>query len=435
MIRILIIDDNVSICEILNEALSEKGYKVDVCSSVETALNLINASRYDIIISDLKMDKLSGIDLLKYIKINYRDIEVIIITAFGDVETAVEAMRFGAYDFILKPFKIEEIEKKIENIAKQIKLSRNNEYLAEELAGMLDFTQIIGESPKILQTLNNIEKVAKTNTSVLLYGETGTGKELAARAIHNKSARKDNAFVKINCAALPDELIEAELFGHVKGAFTSAYKDRIGRFELADKGTLFIDEISELNLSAQLKLLRVIQEKEFERIGSSDTIKTDTRLIFATNKNLEELVKKKFFRSDLFYRINIFPIVIPPLRDRKEDIPALIQRFILKHSTQNNKKNIIIGNDVVELLREYEWPGNIRELENIIERMIVISGTDGKITINDAPYEIRKAAAGIALQNDKDFSYEKFGSLPEMVGAIEESIIRTYLLKNKNNSV
>jgi len=332
MIRLLVVDDNASICEILSEAFNEKGYKTDICESGDKAVELLRKNAYDILITDLKMSGISGIDLLKYVKLNYPFTEVIIITAYGTIDAAVEAMRAGAFDFIVKPFQINEIEKKIENIARQIRLSLNNEYLQAEIEGIFDYKQIIGNSRGIKRALADIAKVAPVNSTVLIYGETGTGKELIARYIHYNSQRKNNAFIKVNCAALPSELLESELFGHEKGAFTSAYKDRIGRFELADKGTLFIDEISEIPLATQIKLLRVIQEREFERVGSSETIKTDVRIISSTNRNLEEMVKENTFRQDLYYRLNVFPIFAPPLRERKDDIPQLSDYFIKKYS-------------------------------------------------------------------------------------------------------
>ncbi|HON55778.1 MAG TPA: sigma-54 dependent transcriptional regulator, partial [bacterium] len=276
MFRILVIDDNQSICEILAETLNDKGHKVDTTLSSVAALELLKQNNYDIVITDLKMDNVSGIDILKFIRENNLDIEVIIITAFGTIETAIEAIRLGAADFILKPFEIQDIEKKIDNIINHLKLKLDNQYLTDELREIYGH-KIIGKSKAILKVLDDIKKVAAVNSNVLILGETGTGKELIARAIHYSSARKNNAFVKVNCAALPFELLESELFGHEKGAFTSAYNRRLGRFEIADKGTLFIDEVSEIPLPVQVKLLRVLQEREFERLGSSETIKTDER--------------------------------------------------------------------------------------------------------------------------------------------------------------
>ncbi|HPG30702.1 MAG TPA: sigma-54 dependent transcriptional regulator [bacterium] len=435
MITILIVDDNKSICEILTETFTEKGYKTESAESGERAVELLKSRNFDIIITDLKMRGISGLDILKYVKLNYPDIEVMIITAFGTIDAAVEAMRCGAYDFILKPFKIDEIEKKIDNIVKQIKLTLNNEYLSKEIENIFDYKQMIGHSKGINKVLSDIEKVAVVNSTVLIYGETGTGKELAARYIHNRSPRKNNSFIKLNCGALPSELLESELFGHVKGAFTSAYKDRTGRFELADKGTLFIDEISEIPLMTQMKLLRVLQEREFERVGSSETIKTDARIIAATNRNLEEMVAQNLFRQDLFYRLNVFPITIPPLRERKDDIPELINYFIKKYVNLTGKKIKKIDNQVVEILTDYDWPGNIRELENIIERMIVVCGNDSVIDVKSTPVEIKKKSFSVSINSDNLDAPLSLKSLklPELVSDLETRIIREQLKKNNNN--
>ncbi|MBP7653024.1 sigma-54-dependent Fis family transcriptional regulator [Candidatus Dependentiae bacterium] len=433
MIRILVVDDNKSICEILTETFTDKGYKTESADSGEHAVEFLKSGDFDIVVTDLKMSGVSGLDLLKYIKLNYPDIEVIIITAFGTIDSAVEAMRCGAYDFILKPFKIDEIEKKIENIVKQIKLTLNNEYLTKEIENIFDYKHIIGHSKGIKKVLTDIEKVSGVNSTVLISGETGTGKELVARYIHYNSQRKNNTFIKVNCAALPTELIESELFGHIKGAFTSAYKDRAGRFELADKGTLFIDEISEIPLVTQMKLLRVLQEREFERVGSSETIKTDTRIITSTNRNLEDMVKQNMFRQDLFYRLNVFPITVPPLRERKDDIPELIRYFINKYVNLTGKKINKIENQVIDILTDYDWPGNIRELENIIERMIVISGSDGIINVKNIPSEIKKKSVNINLVNFNTTISLKTLKLPELISEIEIKLIQEQLKKFNNN--
>jgi len=432
MIRILVVDDNASIREILSEAFNDRGYKTDNVDNGASAIEFLKKNAYDIVITDLKMSGIGGLELLKYIKLNYPYIETIIITAYGTIDAAVESMRSGAYDFIVKPFQINEIEKKIDNIARQIRLYLNNEYLQREIEGIFGYKQIVGNSRCIKRALADIAKVAPVNSTVLICGETGTGKELIARYIHYNSPRKNNAFVKVNCAALPSELLESELFGHEKGAFTSAYKDRIGRFELADKGTIFIDEISEIPYSTQIKLLRVIQEREFERVGSSDTIRSDVRIISSTNRNLEEMVNQNKFRRDLYYRLNVFPIFAPPLRERKEDIPQLVDFFIEKYANSTNKKIHKIETPVIDALTKYNWPGNVRELENIIERMIVISDC-GIIKLAHLPQEIKTADFALNLKMNTIPNETNGMKLPEFLANIEKKIVEDNLKANNFN--
>ncbi len=432
MFEILVIDDNPSICEILQEALTDKGYKLDTAINALAGIDFLKKKEYHIVITDLKMEGASGIDILKLAKQINSEIEVIIITAYGTIDSAIEAMRCGAVDFILKPFQIEEMENKIENIVSRLKLKLNNTYLLDELREIYG-QKIIGNSKPVRKMLEDIKRVASVNSNVLILGETGTGKELVARAVHYSSARKDNAFVKVNCAALPFDLLESELFGHEKGAFTSAYNRRIGRFELADKGTLFIDEVSEIPLATQVKLLRVLQEREFERLGSSETLKSDVRIISATNKNLESLVETGKFRKDLFYRLNVFPVFAPPLRERREDIPELVHYFVDKYSKLTGKQINKIENDVFNILNDYDWPGNIRELENIIERMIVVSDEDCIIKAACIPQEIRRQQFTVNLSAFNTEINAKAAKLPELLANIEMNIISEHFRKNKFN--
>jgi len=374
--RILIVDDEPMVREFLKEALDRKQFNVQLASGGHEALNLSKKNKYDLILSDLLLPDISGLEILKEIKKEKNGPGMIMITGHGSVKTAVEAIKIGAFDYIAKPISSDALELVVERFFDYQKLIEENMYLRSESNRDYDFTKIVGESPKMLDVFGAVKAVAQSKASVLIQGESGTGKELIARAIHYNSDRKDAPFVKTNCAALPEGLIESELFGHQKGAFTGALRNAKGRFEIADGGTLLLDEISEMNPSLQAKLLRVLQEEEFERVGSSETVQIDVRIISTTNKDLLEQIKKDYFREDLYYRLNVVPIILPSLRERKEDIPPLIQHFVEKYNAKNNKMIKGIAPDALKLLQEYDWPGNVRELENTVQRAVVISTGD-----------------------------------------------------------
>lgn len=370
---ILVTEDNVSLCRGLRMGLEKCGHSVLTVYNGEEALERIKKNDIDILISDLKMPKMDGLALLKAVKnINPR-IYVVIMTAFGEVQTAVGAMKAGAYDYITKPFSIDEIELLVKRIEDQQRLIDEREYLREEAKPKYDFQNMVGSSAKMQEIHELIGKVANTKASVLIRGETGTGKELVAVAIHSESMRRDKPLIKVACSALAETLLESELFGHEKGAFTGAIARRKGRFELADKGTLFLDEIGDVSASVQAKLLRVLQEKEFERVGGTKTIKVDVRLISSTNKDLEKAIQEGKFREDLFYRLNVVPIYLPPLRERKQDIASLAKRFLQGFRQETNKKITGFHPEAIEAMTNYDWPGNIRELENAVERAVVLS--------------------------------------------------------------
>lgn len=385
--KILVVDDDNLIKDFLKESLSRLNHQVDLASSGDEALDKIKRTEYDIILSDIRMPKMSGMELLKATRKFSPYAKIMLMTAYGTIENAVEAMKLGAFDYIQKPFSVDDIEIKIRKALDYKKLEWENRLLKSEISGKYKFENIVGKSPQMKKIFELVEVVANSRSSVLLTGESGTGKELIAKAIHYNSPRKDGPFVKINCAALPEGLMESELFGHEKGAFTGAIRLTHGRFELADEGTLLLDEISEIPLSLQAKLLRVLQEKEFERVGSGQPIQVDVRIISTTNQNLGKLIEKGKFREDLFYRLNVIPIHIPPLREKKEDIIPLAEHFLRKYNLENNRFIKGISEQVFEMFMEYFWPGNIRELENFIERAVVTA--KGKVLVpDDFPKEI-----------------------------------------------
>ncbi len=374
---ILIVDDDDLVLQSLKMVLREAGYKVKTANSAIVALDVLKKVRVDLVITDLKMPKMPGLVFLEKVKQEYPDIPVIMITAYATVETAVEAMKKGAFDYIMKPFSADEIELLVKRAIESVQLKRENEQLKEVLRQEIqDEFVIIGEDPKMKELLNLVRKIARTQASVLIQGETGTGKELIARAICFYSDRRDKPYIRMNCAAVPETLIEAELFGYEKGAFTGAVVRRLGKFELANGGTILLDEISEMPINLQAKLLRVLQEKEIDRLGSQTPVKIDVRVIATTNRNLVEEVKKGNFREDLFFRLNVVPIYIPPLRERKQDIPLLAKYFLNKYAKQIGKKMKAISDQAIEVLMDYHWPGNVRELENCIHRAVILSGSD-----------------------------------------------------------
>ena len=373
MSTILLVDDKSSMRKVLKQTLESDQIVILEAEDGEKALETIKSKHVDLVITDIKMPKLDGMTLLKMIKESDNEIVVIIMTAYGTIETAVEAMKLGAYDYITKPFSTEQVKLTVEKAIERQKLLYENKYLREKLNDQYNYKRIVGNSAPMQPVYELIEKVAPTDTAVLIRGDSGTGKELVAHAIHFNSRRKEKPFIKVNCAVLADSLLESELFGHEKGSFTGAAGKRIGRFELANGGSIFLDEIGDISPATQVKLLRVLQEKEFERVGGSESIKADVRVIAATNKNLEEAIKKGTFREDLFFRLNVVPIFVPPLRERKEDVERLASHFLTRYSLEANKKINKIEKKALELMSRYNWPGNVRELENAIQRAVVLA--------------------------------------------------------------
>lgn len=371
--RILVVDDEELQREMLGGFLRKEGFSVSLADSGESALKFARDESFEVALIDLKMPGMDGIELLSRLKEMNPEIQVIVITAHGSIETAVEAMKKGAYHYVNKPVDLEELRVNLRKALENQKILAENRFLKEQLEEKYKDLKIIGESKEIQEVLSTVSRVAKTDSTVLVRGESGTGKELVARAVHSLSERASQKFISLSCAAIPETLLESELFGYEKGAFTGATRRKEGRFELADSGTLFLDEIGDLSLETQVKLLRVVETQEFERLGGNETIKVNVRIISATNQDLEQKIKEKSFREDLYYRLNVVSIFIPPLRERKEDILPLVEHFIQKYNQKTGKKIQGITRDAKDILLSHPWPGNIRELENVIERAIVLS--------------------------------------------------------------
>ena len=373
MKRVLIVEDKESLAHMLREAVLADGFEVEVASTGTVATRwLAEGRRYVAVLTDLRLPGADGIAVLRQARESDPDCPVIVMTAFGTIENAVEAMKLGAYDFIQKPIDVDHLSLLLRRCREHRELRHENLLLKEEFQKQYRLPAIVGDSAPIVEVSHAIQRVAPTDSSVLLQGESGTGKELFARAIHQLSPRRDRPFVAINCAAIPETLIENELFGHEKGAFTGATGRQLGKFELADTGTIFLDEIGELGFNVQSKILRVLQERRFERIGGKTPIDVDVRVICATNHNLEEAVKRGLFRDDLFFRVNVFPVTIPPLRDRRKDIDALVDFFLQRFARELKRRELQITEDARAVLRSYDWPGNIRELQNCIERAAIL---------------------------------------------------------------
>ncbi len=383
-ISILIVDDEESVRDSLYNWFIEDGYRVECADNATKALSMLEADTFDIVLADIKMPGMDGLEMLKRIKSLRKDSIVIIMTAFATVDTAVQALKDGAFDYVTKPFDPDDLSHLIRNASKQISLLEENEILKEKVGSLENVEDLIGKSEAIQQVLREIESVAQSNASVIITGESGTGKELVARAIHANSPRKFFPMVSVHCGALSESLLESELFGHEKGAFTGAVYNRKGRFEMADSGTIFLDEIATISPKMQVELLRVLESKSFVRVGGNKEITSDFRVICATNRDLKTMVEKGIFREDLFYRLNVVNINVPPLRDRIEDIPLLVEYFIKKYCTSMNKPSMTIDQAALKRLEEFPFPGNIRELENMIERAIVV-GNGKKISLKDLP--------------------------------------------------
>jgi len=371
--RILVIDDESLMRDFLKEILTRMEFDVETAADGRSSIECMKKGEFDLVVTDIRMPDISGMEVLKHVKTFNPDTAVIMMTAYGTIDNAVEAMKQGAFDYITKPFSADAIEIAVKKVFAYRRLEFENRMLKKEISTAYGFENIVGKSTKMRKIFEVLESVAGSSATVFIQGSSGTGKELVARAIHYNSPRKDKPFIKTNCAALPEGLMESELFGHEKGAFTGAIKTRIGRFEAAHGGTLLLDEVSEMSSGLQAKLLRVLQEKEFERVGDHASISIDVRIIATTNRDIKEEIRKGNFRDDLYYRLNVIPIILPPLKERKKDIPLLVDHFIKKYNAEHNKDIQGISNDSVELLMRLDWPGNVRELENRIERAVIMA--------------------------------------------------------------
>jgi DNA-binding NtrC family response regulator len=414
--RILIVDDEEGLRRLLVRVLTKAGYEATAVSGGGEALRQVAGEPFDLVITDIKMPEMDGLHLLRELKAFDPSLPIIVMTAYGTVENAVQALRAGAYDYVAKPFEIDELKLTVAKALERERLLAENRYLHAELEGRYDFAGIIGNSPSMHQVFEIASSVAASNASVLITGESGTGKELLARSIHYNSARKEKPFIVLNCAALSEGVLESELFGHEKGAFTGALATRKGRFELADQGTLFIDEVGEMSLAAQVKLLRVIQEHEFERVGGNKPIKVNVRIVAATNKNLAEQVKIGRFREDLYYRLNVVNIHLPPLRERREDLEPLARHFLQRYVAETGKRISEISPRALSCLLAHDWPGNVRELQNAIERGVVLA-KGSVLTPRDLPQ---------GLQGDDQICLqlpERGGNLTDILEDLERQLI------------
>ncbi len=426
MSTILVVDDKEGARKVLRDFLGKSGYNIVEAEDEDAAIECMRNSSLDLILTDVRMkSRDGGIEVLKAAREEYPDIPVILITAYGVVRQAVEAMKEGAEDYIERPYNRDELKVKIEKALQKSHLVQENRFLRAELRLDGDFSDIIGRSRKLQDVLEVVRKVSRSDAAVLIRGESGTGKDLIAQAIHNNSARRDAPFIRAECAVYAEGVLESELFGHEKGSFTNATRSRMGRFELADGGTIFLDEIGDVRPATQLKLLRVVQDKMFERVGGSTPIKVDVRIIAATSKNLEEAIEKGTFREDLYYRINVVPIYVPPLRERKEDISDLARHFMGKFANKVSNRVTDISPEAMDLMMSYNWRGNVRELENAIERAMVLADGDTVLP------EHLPLPPGMGISHDVQRDRPKMGSLTEQVDAFERQII-IKALKEKN---
>lgn len=386
--QVLVVDDEEDLRRAIVDILTLDGFEVDQAGSAEEAAEKLSQTAYDVLITDHNLPGKTGVELLEESLVRYPEIIGVIITGYGTIETAVNAIKKGAYNYLTKPFKLVELPIMVRKGLKERQLRFENQYLRKQLDEKYGFNNIIGTGRSMKRIFELVDTIAGLNSTVLIQGETGTGKELIAKAIHFNSTRKEQKLVSINCGAIPENLLESELFGHVKGAFTGAVQTRIGRFEQANGGTIFLDEIGNMPMSLQVKLLRVLQEREFERVGGNSTVKVDVRIIAATSSNLEQMVKDATFREDLYYRLNVIPINLPPLRERREDIPLLVQKFI-EHFCSTHKLDLkTVSPQVMKAVMSYDWPGNVRQLENLVERMVALTGNRPAILPADLPVEI-----------------------------------------------
>lgn len=425
--KVLIVDDESGMRHMLSVLLEREGYDIETAENGQVGLNKIKSEDYDLVLCDIRMPEMDGLSFLERAKSVSKNVPVIMMSAFGNVDTAIEAMKKGAYDYVSKPFKADEILLRLQRLTKQESLVHENENLKRVLHQQTSFNNIVARSPKMLEIFDTIRKISEYKTTVLITGESGSGKELIAQAIHFNSPRSNKPFVAINCSAIPETLLESELFGYMKGAFTGANKDKKGLFEEASGGTLFLDEVGDLPVPLQVKLLRAIQEEEIRRVGSSTTIKVDVRLITATLKNLGEEIKKGTFREDLYYRLNVLPIHLPPLRERKEDIPLLAEHFIKRFNTEMGKNVETISPECLQALGDYAWPGNVRELENMVERALVLENSKS-LNLESLPDVIRNQEVNPAI---KAAANEL--SIKKMMAIMEQELIKKALEKTNGN--
>ncbi|HXG87618.1 MAG TPA: sigma-54 dependent transcriptional regulator [Vicinamibacterales bacterium] len=426
--HLLLVDDESALRTVVAERLAEQGFDVTEAESGERAIQLLSEFAFDIVISDLRLPGVDGQHVIESALERYPGIIAIVVTGYGTVKDAVDAIKRGAADFVAKPFQFDELLHVLHNALEQKRLKNENAYLRSQLDERFGLGAIIGRSARMRTLFQLIETVATTTTTILINGETGTGKEMVARSIHQTSPRRQQRFVALNCSAIPETLLEAELFGHMRGAFTGAVGTRVGRIEQADRGTLFLDEVGTMAMSLQMKLLRVLQEREFERIGDSKTIKVDVRVVAATNADLAKMVKDGTFREDLYYRLNVIQIELPPLRDRKEDIPLLVHHFVAKYA--NGATAPLISQDAMRRLMAYPWPGNVRQLENAVERAMALLGGRSTIEMNDLPPEIQSAP--ISILPAVDFP-DTGVDLPTLVEQIERDLIGRALSRTGGN--
>ncbi|MEC9282078.1 MAG: sigma-54 dependent transcriptional regulator [Bdellovibrionota bacterium] len=424
--KILVVDDEESIREFLNIMLKKEGYEISLAEDGEQAKELLKNKSFHMVISDLQMPNVTGMELLEHVKANYPETTFMMITAFGSTENAVEAMKLGAYDYLTKPFKIDEVRILINNALKAKSLERENKQLKRELGVSNSFQNIIGNSDAMHQIFHLIERVSQSPTNVLVTGESGTGKEVVAKAIHYNGPIKEKPFVTVNCGAIPENLMESEMFGHKKGSFTGAVADKVGLFEAADEGTLFLDEVGELPLNIQVKLLRAIQERIIRKVGATEDQKVNVRIIAATNRDLQTMVNEGSFREDLFYRLNVINIKTPALRERTDDIPLLAKHFLKKYSERMGKGIGAISDEAMEILKGYNYPGNVRELENIIERTVALEA-GGSILPESLPPLVSVNRAGTAerrLASAHEIEITDDGvDLDKILGQIEKELI------------
>ena len=428
--HLLLVEDEPALRAVVSEQLRARGYTVDEAPSGEAAIAKLSDFAYDALVTDLRLPGVSGSSVIDAAVERYPDIVAIVVTGYGTVKDAVEAIKHGASDFVSKPFQIDELTHALDAALEQRRLKSENAYLRAQLDERYQLGGIVGKSPAMKRLIQTLETIAVANSTILISGETGTGKEVVARAIHHNSGRRAQRFVALNCSAIPEALLEAELFGHVRGAFTGAVGNRLGRLEQAHKGTLFLDEVGTMSTALQTKLLRVLQEREFERIGDSNTMKVDVRVIAATNSDLKRMVLNGQFRDDLYYRLNVIPVHLPPLRDRKDDVPLLVQHFVDKMRTEKGP-SLSVSQEAMRALMAYEWPGNVRQLENAIERASAFRGGRGQIEVADLPPEVaalpaETATPGIVLPDGGV-------DLEALIANIERELIERALERTNSN--
>ncbi|MBH0207657.1 MAG: sigma-54-dependent Fis family transcriptional regulator [Nitrospira sp.] len=430
MEKILVVDDEQSLREVLSIMLKRAGYAVTSATGGEEAVELLQKEIYDLVITDLRMPKVDGMEVLSAVKSVSPETVVLIITAFASADSAVEAMKQGAYDYLTKPFQVDEVQLIIRNALEKRRLTTENMILKREMASQSSFAQLVGQSDAMQKVFEVVRKVADSKSNVLICGESGTGKELVARAIHYNSARSALPFVAVNCSAVPETLLESELFGHMKGSFTGAIANKAGLFEIANGGTIFLDEIGDTTPTIQVKLLRVIQEREFRRVGGSQDIKVDVRVVAATNKDLEKAVADGSFREDLYYRLDVIPIKLPPLRMRTGDIPLLVNHFLERFAQESGKSRPSLSSDAMQVLLEHEWRGNVRELENLIERVVAFS-VDGSVTDVDVRGWLHRPLAPPPAQGMPLDLTDEGVDLEGLINGIEKDLLLKALERSK----